>query len=171
MKNLLRTNTKIPWMPTNSEARLYHTDEMPPLEICGTAFAFAFIDDRMLMTRLVKRGWDIPGGHIEPGESPEQAVIRETIEETRVVVEPLELVGVQELEVFGSLPRDGWNTRLRAQLFYLCKVREALPFIPTRETTERNFLPPDFIRTVPTMINHDLLYEIALKRIRESKDK
>ncbi len=168
MKNLLRTNTNIPWMPTNSEARLYHTDEMPPVEICGTTFAFAFIEDRMLMTRLVKRGWDIPGGHIEPGESPEQAVIRETIEETQVVVEPLELVGVQELEIFGSLPRDGWTTPLSTQLFYLCRVIETLPFIPTRETTERDFLPPDFIRAVPTMINHDLLYEIALKRIQGS---
>jgi ADP-ribose pyrophosphatase YjhB (NUDIX family) len=166
MKNLLRTNTKIPWMPTNSEARLYQTDVNPPVDICGTAFAFAFIEDMMLLTRLVKRGWDIPGGHIETGESPEQAVIRETIEETQVVVEPLELVGVQELEVFGSLPRDGWTAPLSTQLFYLCRVIEILPFIPTRETTERDFLPPDIIRDVPTMINHDLLYDIALKRIQ-----
>lgn len=162
MKNLLRTNEKIPWMPTNSEARLYHTDEMPPIDICGTAFAFAFIGDRMLMTRLVKRGWDIPGGHIDPGESPEQAVIRETIEETQVVVELVELVGVQELEVFGTLPRDGWTNPLSVQLFYLCRVIKTLPFISTQETTERDFLTPDFIRTVSTMINHDLLYEIAL---------
>ncbi len=169
MKKLLRTNTEIPWMPTNSEVRLYHTDEMPPVDLCGTAFAFAFIEDSMLMTRLVKRGWDIPGGHIEPGESPEHAVIRETIEETQVVVEPLELVGVQELEIFGSFPRDGWTTPLSTQLFYLCRVTETLPFIPTRETTERDFLPPNFIRAIPTMSNHDLLYEIALKRIQGSK--
>ena len=153
-------------MPGNSEARLYHTDEMPPVDICSTAFAFAFMDDRMLMTRLVKRGWDIPGGHIEPGESPEQAVIRETIEETQVVIQPLELVGVQELEVFGPLPRDGWTTPLGAQLFFLCTVIDTLPFFSTRETNERAFLAPDFIRTIPTMINHDLLYEIALKRGR-----
>jgi 8-oxo-dGTP diphosphatase len=166
MKNLLQTNSNIAWMPTNSEARLYHTDEMPPVEICGTAFTFAFIEDRMLLARLVKRGWDIPGGHIEPGESPEQAVIRETIEETQVIVEPVELVGVQELEVFGSLPRDGWTTPLSATLFYLCRVVETLPFIPTRETAERGFLPPDFVRLVTATDNCDLLYEIVLKRIQ-----
>ncbi|MGE5223898.1 MAG: NUDIX hydrolase [Omnitrophica WOR_2 bacterium] len=171
MKNLLKTNSKIPWMPANSEARLYLTDEMPPVDLCGTAFAFAFIEDRMLMTRLVKRGWDIPGGKIEASESPEQAVIRETIEETNVVLKPLELVGVQELEIFGSLPRDGWTAPISTQLFYLCRVIETLPFIPTQETTGRDFLPPDFIRTIPTMINHDLLYEVALKRIQGSRDK
>jgi len=171
MKNLLRTNSKIPWMPTNSEARLYHTDEMPPLDICRTALAFAFIDDRMLLTRLVKRGWDIPGGHIELGESPEQAVIRETIEETQVVVEQLELVGIQELEVFGSLPRDGWTAPLSVQLFYLCRVAETLPFVSTREATERDFFAPDFVRAVPTLVNHDLLYEIALKRVQGNKAK
>lgn len=168
MKILLRKNTEIPWMPTNSEGRLYHTNEMPPADICGTAFAFAFIGDRMLLSRLVKRGWDIPGGHLEPGEDPEQAVIRETIEETQVVVEPLELIGIQELEVFGTLPRNGWNSPLSAQLFYLCRVKEILPFIATREVAERGFYEPDFVRLLPTMVNHDLLYEIALKQSQEN---
>jgi ADP-ribose pyrophosphatase YjhB (NUDIX family) len=35
-----------------------------------------------------------PGGHIEAGESPEQAVIRETLEETRCTVEVDGLLGV-----------------------------------------------------------------------------
>jgi ADP-ribose pyrophosphatase YjhB (NUDIX family) len=35
-----------------------------------------------------------PGGHIETGESPEQAVVRETIEETRCTVEVDGLLGV-----------------------------------------------------------------------------
>ncbi len=118
------------------------------------------------MTRLVKRGWDIPGGHIDPGESPQQAAVRETIEEAQVIVEPLELVGVQELEVFGDLPRDGWTRPLGAQVFYLCRVVEILPFFATSEAAERDFLSPDLIRTLPNMTNHDLLYEIALRRIQ-----
>jgi 8-oxo-dGTP diphosphatase len=170
MKHLLRTDTKIPWMPNHSEARLYHTDVTPPVDICGTAFAFAFIRDRMLMTHLVKRGWDIPGGHLKPGENPEQAAVRETLEETQVIVEPLELIGVQELEVFGSLPRNGWTNPFSVQLFYLCRVIKTLPFVPTRETTGRDFLTSDYIRTVPTMINHDLLYEIALKKIQRNRN-
>jgi 8-oxo-dGTP diphosphatase len=165
MKNLLQTTPNVPWMPPDSEARLYHTDEMPPAGICYTAFAFAFIEDRMLLAHLVKRGWDIPGGHIEPGESPEQAVIRETIEETQVMVEPVELVGIAELEVFSSLPWCGWTMPFSAALFYLCRVVETLPFIPTQETAGRDFFPPDFVRAVATSDNCDLLYEIVLKRV------
>ena len=166
MKTLLCTDPHIPWMPTNSEGRLYHTDELPGPGICGTAFAFAFQDDRMLLTRLKKRGWDIPGGHIEGNESPEQAAVRETMEEAGVLVAPVQLIGIQELEVFGSLPRDGWSSPLSAQVFYLCKVVEILPFIATEEALERGFLAPAEILALPTITNHDLLYEIALGMAR-----
>ena len=152
-------------MPENSEGRLYYTDELPPIEVCRTAFAFTFLGDKMLFTRLVKRGWDIPGGHIEPGESPAQAAVRETIEEAQVIVEPTALIGIQELEVFGALPRAGWKKpALTAQIFYLCRVVEILLFTPTEEAVERAFFAPAEVRPFPTLTNHAALYELALKR-------
>ena len=39
-------------------------------------------------------GWSLPAGAIEPGESPEQAVCREVREETGLLVEPRQLIGV-----------------------------------------------------------------------------
>ena len=40
---------------------------------------------RVLFVRHPKRGWEIPGGHIMDGETPEQALLRELKEETGCV--------------------------------------------------------------------------------------
>ena len=60
----------------------------------------AIITDAAGRLLLIKRGhepgkglWSIPGGRVEPGETDEQAVIREVREETGLAVQPGRLVG------------------------------------------------------------------------------
>jgi 8-oxo-dGTP diphosphatase len=48
----------------------------------GTAYGVAFSGDRFLMVYNTKRdGWEMPGGTIEGGETAEEAVEREFLEE------------------------------------------------------------------------------------------
>lgn len=57
----------------------------------------AVFDERgriLLQLRSDDRTWSLPGGYTDPNESPEETAVRETEEETGLVVEPLELVGV-----------------------------------------------------------------------------
>ena len=43
--------------------------------------------DRVLIVRpSYKPGWDIPGGYVEPGESPKQACVREVEEELSITL-------------------------------------------------------------------------------------
>jgi ADP-ribose pyrophosphatase YjhB (NUDIX family) len=75
--------------------------------------------DRVL---LVKRGiepfkgyWDIPGGFLESGEHPADGAVREMREETGLLVEPVEVLGIF-MDVYGQ---DEWAT---LNVCYLAKV-------------------------------------------------
>jgi len=71
--------------------------EYPTMPLVGVG-AIIIADDRVL---LVKRGhapllgeWSIPGGVLEVGETLREAAVREAREETGLIVEPAELLGV-----------------------------------------------------------------------------
>jgi 8-oxo-dGTP pyrophosphatase MutT (NUDIX family) len=49
---------------------------------------------RVLVQERRDGNYSLPAGAIEPGERPEDAVIREVLEETGLNVEPVELLGV-----------------------------------------------------------------------------
>ena len=45
-----------------------------------------------------KGGWEFPGGKMEPGETPEAAVVREIEEELRVIVRPTAFIETVEYD-------------------------------------------------------------------------
>ena len=56
-----------------------------PRMAAGVLFRDA--DGRVLLVKpSYKSGWDIPGGYVEPGESPKQAARREVLEELGIEV-------------------------------------------------------------------------------------
>ncbi len=94
--------TKTAWILREGESR--------PLEICPKCGQVHFrnskpcagaliIEDGKLL--LIKRNiepfagyWDIPGGFLEEGEHPEDGVIRETREETGLIIKPEKILGI-----------------------------------------------------------------------------
>jgi 8-oxo-dGTP pyrophosphatase MutT (NUDIX family) len=63
---------------------------------------------QVLLIRDPYENWGLPKGHIEGGESPEQAAVREVEEET----------GLAHLEVMAQLPTIDWYFRDRGRLVH-----------------------------------------------------
>jgi ADP-ribose pyrophosphatase YjhB (NUDIX family) len=69
-------------------------------------------------TEPAKGQWSIPGGLIDVGESLREAVAREVLEETGLVVKPIELI-----ELLDRIHRDGDRVRFHYVIAdYLCRV-------------------------------------------------
>ena len=90
------------------------TRDYPERPIVGVA-AVVIEDDRVV---LVRRGrppaygeWSLPGGAVEPGETLEEAVVREVAEEIGLSVEVVEVVAV--------LDRIFWDREGEVQYHYV----------------------------------------------------
>ena len=79
-------------------------------------------DGRVLLVKNPRRGWEFPGGVIEQGETPIQALKREIFEESGVAAEPAAFVGAYaNLTVKeGYGPLAGTLLPPRLMLAFLC---------------------------------------------------
>ena len=67
-----------------------------------TTLCLIYKGDQILLQNRVKKdwqGWTLPGGHIEPGESIVDAVVREMKEETGLTIRNPELRGVKQFPI------------------------------------------------------------------------
>jgi 8-oxo-dGTP diphosphatase len=65
-----------------------------PKHIVSAAAVVLDEKNELLLIKGPRRGWEIPGGQVEEGESLTDAVIRETIEESGIEIEVLKFCGV-----------------------------------------------------------------------------
>ena len=83
--------------------------------------------------------WSTPGGSIEPDETPVDAVVRETCEETGLLVEPVGLLGVFGGRNFIVNYSNGDETQYVMTVFE-CLVVDGQLAGSTEETTECRFV-------------------------------
>lgn len=69
-------------------------DQQPPVHTVGVKGLVFNDKDEILLILHPRRGWEMPGGKVELGESLPGALVREVQEESGVVVKVEKLVGI-----------------------------------------------------------------------------
>ncbi|NUW38261.1 NUDIX hydrolase [Nonomuraea sp. SMC257] len=141
----------VPWIPAPHRLEVALTRRLPPVE--QTTSAFAFVLDaagRTLLTRVARegRGWDIPGGHLDPGERAADAASRELAEETGLALPPerLSVFAWQRIELTGPAPAGYRYASLTYMVMFEARLAEPGP--PTAppagsESTGAEWLTPE----------------------------
>jgi 8-oxo-dGTP pyrophosphatase MutT (NUDIX family) len=161
----------VDWVKEENTIEVHLADSIPSIEDCASVYAFVFKDGKFLQTELRKgerpiQRLDIPGGHVDEGETLEQAVIRETFEETGVIVKVRKFVAYKKVTLKGAKPENYRYPYPTSYMgFYICDVVEELPFEGNEETLGRVWLDPNDFATSPWCIENKILFDEILKQI------
>lgn len=72
----------------------YISSKLPENVVVTTATGFVIWDKKIMLVENKNRGWELPGGHIEEGETIKEALMRELYEESG-------LKNISSIEMFG----------------------------------------------------------------------
>ncbi|MCC7304452.1 NUDIX domain-containing protein [bacterium] len=107
----------------------FHTSDFSKIKQPRNVNGFAIDSDGKLLLVKTRDGmWGPPGGRIEEGETPEQALVRELNEEGAVTISSDNIEGLFYTETFVDEPVGTWKY-LGARLRYVCKIQRKDTFL------------------------------------------
>lgn len=125
----------------------------------SSAHAVCIQNNKIVLSLIDNRGFNIPGGHIESGEGLEDAIHREVLEEAYVKGN-LSYIGCIEVnhENNPKFDPNGKYPLIGYQAFFKLEVTECLPFLREHESKARIWVEPSEISYV--INDHDLINDI-----------
>jgi 8-oxo-dGTP pyrophosphatase MutT (NUDIX family) len=109
----------------------------------SSTHGFCFLNDEVVMVNLDSRGWDVPGGHMEAGETPEECFAREAMEEA-CISGPATMIGyvlVDNTEDPAFDPATSKYPAIGCQIYYRMDVEAVHKFVQDFESSERALFP------------------------------
>jgi len=163
MTKILKTDTDIDFLPRPHMCEILATDRVPDIELCASAYVIIIKDDKVLCAKL-NRGVDIPGGHIDPEESPFDAMVREAKEETGAIVKSAHLVGAQKITLKCPRPEKyAYPYPVSYQLFYYSNDIEMGEFLKDEDSEGAIWIDLDKVYEVAWFKNHKELFQEVLR--------
>ena len=112
------------------------------LLIPGVAAVIQNSEGHLLLQEKAGGVWSLPAGAIEPGEAPADTIRREVLEETGLIVEPVEILGVFGGSDFRYVYANG-DAVESTIVVYRCSVIEDTGHIEDSETVSLAYFPEE----------------------------
>ncbi len=112
--------------------------------------------DRVVLRRTILGEWVFPKGWIDPGETPEQAALREAREETGIQAQIVRAAGNAAYEADGEV---------RDVIYYLMRVLDSPEWVEHAGIDAASF-PVDEVASVLSFENICELWDRALPEVR-----
>jgi 8-oxo-dGTP diphosphatase len=131
------------WIPYENRVEFYLDENKEIFDAPVTTVHGFFFDesDRLLMVRHKRRGWEIPGGHIEASETSREAMHRELFEEAQVKSEKLHCLGHLKKIATGEKPDlCSYPFPLSYCLFYAGRITEIEKFVGDNSIVDYQFV-------------------------------
>lgn len=112
-------------------------------------------DEYLLQNRVDKswRGYALPGGHVEPGESVVLSVIREMKEETGLDIKSPRLCGIKQFQSDGG-----------RYIVFLFETEEFSGELVSSEEGEMKWVKRDELKNLPTVSDLETLIDMMLDK-------
>ncbi len=125
---------------------------MHPVSIKGVLF----VGGKVVLLRNDRNEWELPGGRLDTGETPEQTLVREFEEELAVQVEPL---GIVDSYLFEVIPSKSvfivtYGCRLRGEFKPALSAEHTEFGLHALGDLERLPLPDGYRRSIQTWSMH-----------------
>ncbi|MEO4052269.1 NUDIX domain-containing protein [Solibacillus sp. CAU 1738] len=145
-------NVKLTWMP---QMKISESTTITSVH------AVCIQDSKVLLTHIQNRGFNYLGGHLDEGESLEEAIVREVYEEG-YVRGTIKYIGAIEVshEENSKFDPNGKYPLIAYQAFFRMDITECLPFLREHESITRIWVEPT---EVPYILDDHELSTIILK--------
>ena len=122
-----------------------------------TTLCLIYDEGRILLQNRVKKDWKgytLPGGHVEPGESIVEAVIREMQEETGLTIRHPQLCGVKQF------PIKNYDYGEGRYLVFLFKTNQFEGELVSSKEGKMEWVQRDELADVPTVNDLEELLQV-----------
>ncbi|MBI1388006.1 MAG: NUDIX domain-containing protein [bacterium] len=123
------------------------TEHLPPPDLTCISGGFVFHGDKLVLANIPGRGWEIIGGRIDIGESPEDTFRREASRQIGVSLSHVKMLGIIRIEHTGPEPPNcPYPYPVGYGVQFIGIVEELLPFHGSDDSLGRSLISPEGVK-------------------------